>query len=209
MAQPLAVEGDAASAGQARAVTVRMRWRELPIDSILVDRDGARWLVTQTQEIGRRRWLDVNLSTYRQPARETVEQRADFIPPVGWGFTVDGLPWSRIEIATCTPHNAQDRGGTFVVPAGLSGAVADAQRVTSWWFRLGSTGELGVFELVESDNIRAGYLRLRFVDAAGLPVTAIADVPSSPFWLFNSSVPVGAGDVLELLSRAEVDMIHA
>ena len=161
-------------------------------------------------EIGRRRWLDVNLSTYRQPQRETVPQRADFDALTGWGFMVDGLAWSRIEISTTVPSNAQDRHGSFVVPSGLSGAVADAQRVTSWWFRLGSTGEIGCFELTESDNIRAGYLRLRFVDdGAGSPVTDIVNVPSSPFWLFNSSIPLGAGDVAELLTRAEVDRLHA
>ena len=200
MARPLEIEGAASAAAQQRAVTVRVRYRPLPIDSILLDSAGQRWIVTQTHEHKRNRWLDVNLSTYRQAATARAQAPApDYRPPAGWGLTVDGAPWAFLEVATVAPSNAQDRHGAFALPEGLTGHIADSQRAGVWFMRLADTGEVGCFEIVAPDNLRLGYLRLRFFDVAGAPVTALADVPERPGFLYNSTIPLGAGDVLELL----------
>ena len=204
LARPLEIEGGAASDAQRHAVTIRVRFRPLPIDSILLDTEGQRWIVTQTHEYQRNRWLDVNLSTYRQPATARAQAPApDYLPPAGWGLTVNGAPWANLEIATVQATNAQARHGAFALPEGLQGHIADRERAGVWYFRLADTGEVGCFELIAPDNLRLGYLRLRFFDdGAGAPVTALADVPERPGYLYNSAIPLGAGDVLELLGGA-------
>ena len=192
LARPLAIEGDTGQPAESRAVTLRVRFRgDIGINTLLLDTEGATWIVTQTHEAQRNRWLDVNLSTYRQPATaELVRARPGMVAPAGWLYTVAGAPWINLEIDTIAPYTYQDRRGTFAIPEGLQGWVEFPHRADVWYFRLAGRGETGCYELVANDNIRQGFVRFRFMKPDGelLP---------------NSDIPVGSGDVLELLPGAE------
>ena len=70
------------------SIVVRVRWRDdiQPHVTRLVDSQGRVWRVGETLEIGRRRWLDVSLSTYDLPGEQPVTDPEDvsFVPPEGW-----------------------------------------------------------------------------------------------------------------------------
>ena len=193
LARPLAIEGDDASAAESRAVTLRIRYRgDVGINTLLRDSDGATWIVVQTHEFKRNRWLDINIATYRQPATaDVIPPPVDAVAPAGWQYAVDGRPWLCLEVDTVHAVNAQDRRGTFAIPEGLRGWIEYAHRADVWYYRLRGTAELGCFELIQYDNIRQGFLRRRFFSHEDRTL-----VP-------NSTVPIGAGDVLELLTGAE------
>lgn len=188
LARPLPIEGDTGSYAESRAVTLRIRYRhDIGPNTLLRDVDGATWIVTQTHEYQRNRWLDVNVSTYRAPATAAFAAPGPGrAVPAGWGFNVGGQPWINLEIDTIAATNSQDRRGTFALPEGLAGGVPREHGIDVWYFRLLNTTEIGCFELVDHDNIRQGFLRLRFLRADGT-------------LLPNSDVPVGAGDVLALV----------
>ena len=72
-------------------VTVRMRFRsDLVVGTSRVrDVDDRVWRINETREVGRRRWLDVAMSSYDLPDDvdpDGDEQAGDpdFIPPAGW-----------------------------------------------------------------------------------------------------------------------------
>lgn len=186
LARPLAIEGDQGAPAASQGVTVRVRYRgDIGPGTLLRDAHGATWHVDQVMEYMRHRWLDLNLSTYRQPAT------ADYIPaapgavaPAGWLYVVDGRPWLSLAIDTVSPTNEQDRRGTFAIPEGLTGGIEYSHRADVWYFALAGSQLRGCFELVAQDNIRQGFLRLRFMDD-GIVVP-------------NSVVRFGTGDILEL-----------
>ena len=72
-------------------VTIRMRWRNdiLVGTSRVRDVDDRVWRINEFREVGRRRWLDVAMSSYDLPADvdpdgDSLAGDPDFVPPAGW-----------------------------------------------------------------------------------------------------------------------------
>ena len=72
-------------------VVVRMRWRsDVGLDSQFTDEQGRQWRVNESREVGRRRYLDVAVSTYDLP---DTPAPAGFVAgevPAGWHLRYRG-----------------------------------------------------------------------------------------------------------------------
>jgi len=80
--------GDTVSISPVSTVTIRMRYRrDVSLVSVFRDPDGRSWFVNEMLEIGRRRWLDVSITTYEDAtsALPMIPSRT-FNPPTGWGL---------------------------------------------------------------------------------------------------------------------------
>ena len=91
-------------------VTVRMRYRrDITSGSTLVGPDGRLWRVSETLEIGRRRFLDLACSTYPL-ARIIPDVTPDpepptpgYVAPAGWTIEANG--------GVCGPPEHRGRNG--------------------------------------------------------------------------------------------------
>ncbi len=110
-------------------VTLRTRYRtDIDTTSALEGPDGRLWFAHETLEVGRRKWLDIGLSTY--PGIVTVPDDSgtstDFDPPAGWGLMAGGNPVSSLDVATATYGRGRFWSGTFSAVAGAAGTIGSA-----------------------------------------------------------------------------------
>ena len=161
-------------------VVVRVRWRpDVTTESRLIDGDGRLWRVNETLEVGRRRWLDVSVSTYDLPAPSVVawpegQQPAGWrvqwrtgagargvpIPPryvaevvIGESFAADGLRVFRALIPA--PGWAVAGADTWMDPRAVI-AVAGPAGVTG--FGLLPSLDRETVARVDANNLRSGSL---------------------------------------------------
>ena len=216
---PLATVGesldiDGVAVPPRETVTVRMRWRAgVDVNTRFTGRDGGVWFVNETAEVGRRRWLDVGLSSYPADERRsglatppddgTVE---GWTPPGGWPFAVGGEPLAVLTIATLRTDGPRRRRGTFVVPAGLTGEYGRPGWIN---FRGGQGRYLGRFRPY-SEDFGDGFLDLAFYDGgSGSPTAALGDGPAGQLGdLMNAAVPLESGDRLAVLNAADNAMFE-
>ena len=73
--------------------TLRIRWRSgLSLRSRFIDSDEVIWSVNGIEEVGRKQWLDVSLSSWDVVQTGGVTP-GSFTPPVGWHLqSVAGVP---------------------------------------------------------------------------------------------------------------------
>lgn len=195
-------------------VTLRVRWRaDVGVNDIWRDPLRRPWYVNEVLDVGRRRYLDVGLSTYGEVSAtiSTVPQSPDFTPPAAWNMTLtNGTPWHNLEIDSARETNVRTREGTFRLPRDLIGQVGAVG--VRWFFRLRDTDPtrryLGQFDTADQRlpvDIQAGFHSLNFFEALGHPLTSLnAGAPDELGFLNNSATTLGPGDVLELLNANEV-----
>ena len=205
--EPLVIDGVVVPPRE--TVTVRIRWRpEVDVNTRFIDQDGGWWFVNETAEVGRRRWLDVGLSSYPADERRSGLASppddgtvAGWTPPAGWPFMVGGSPLAVLTLATVQADGPRRRRGTFVIPDGLTGEYAGPGLYVN--FR-GPGRFLGHF-MPRSEDFLDGFVHLRFYDGGGgSPTADLADGPAGSLSdVPNAAVPLSPGDRLMVLNAAD------
>lgn len=103
-------------------VTVRMRYQALAdvtVDSLVVDDAGGAWFVNETLEVGRRKWLDVGMSTYPPDVRPMPY--TDVQP--GWTLRVLDSYVRYLELANTSQVFSSSIDCFVTVPEGIRGGA--------------------------------------------------------------------------------------
>ena len=202
-------------------VTLRTRYREDITTTVTIESpDGRRWVVSELLEVGRRKYLDLALSTYApgtvvtptipDPTPTDPEQPADFVPPDGWGIVADGAPVSVLTIASAEPAVIQPIyrwDGTFDDITGASGMITTADlepdpavhaTMAGYVLRTGSVCRWLPFNSSGNPDWR-GFLSLTVTDQT----TALMDGYNMAFAVSRTAHPMFVGDEIRIFTRDE------
>lgn len=116
----------------AQSVAVRIRWRDdLTVFSQFLDPQGRNWAVNQWEEVGRRTWIDVSLSTYDLTTPPV--QPSGFTAPTGWTFQRGGVPVQQIAVTGLAINDGGHRVGFYTtIPEGGWTATGTPAVNTDW-----------------------------------------------------------------------------
>ena len=229
-ADPRRLDSPLATVGQPRdfdgiltepesTITLRTRYRpDIRVGAALVGPDERIWYVNELLEVGRHKYLDLGLSTYLQetstiqppdPADplNAVESRkwpASFTPPENWPFLAGGEPLEELVIQTVTEHDLYRRQGLFVPIADLTGEAAGEWYTEQHVSQVLRTGNICEWLLASADL--GEHLGTNYIDLITYQATEVETGRDSEpdDLLTNIEQPLGAGDVLRMLSADEV-----
>ena len=195
---PLAsIAGPSGDADPLSQATLRARYRTdiQSGDSLSRYGDARAWTVGETLEVGRRRYLDMAVATYPvegaiivdpTPGPDPTPPADDYVPPTGWGVTVDGTALQTLTVATIAGDGTDYQwNGTWEAVADATGTIDGAM------LHLGS-GLSGPYHMA-SHVVRTG----RFCTFAfyGDLLTG-ADESDSMAWKFYALIVYNTNDVL-------------
>lgn len=225
-ADPQRLDSPLATVGQPRTfdgvivepestITLRTRYRpDIRVGQALVGPDSRIWYVGELLEVGRHRYLDLALSTYVQetstvqppdPLQPSVAARpGTFTPPASWPFLAGGEPLEELVIQTITENDLYTRQGLFVSVADLAGEAAGEWYTDYRVSQVLRTGNICEWLLASADL--GEHLGTTFIDLNVYKATEVETGRGSEPDEFHTNIeaPLGAGDVLRMLSADEL-----